>query len=90
MLRVLDKSTHEELLSQPLQTKNKQFKIAVTFLTGYKGIFDVTISIKKFYFAKSVSDEDGSLQITIPQVSYELRSLNNEIKRNFFQRRTLY
>ena len=42
ILIVLDKSTHEERLSQPLQTNNKQFKIAVTFLTGYNGIFNVT------------------------------------------------
>ena len=34
MLSVMDKSTHEEHLSQPLQTNNKQFKIAVTFLSG--------------------------------------------------------
>ena len=27
----MNKTTHEEHLSQPLQTKNKQFKIAVTF-----------------------------------------------------------
>ena len=46
----MDKSTHEEHLSQPLQTNNKQFKIAVTFLTGYNGIFNVTNSINKFYF----------------------------------------
>ena len=34
MLIAMDKSTHEEYLSQPLQTNNKQFKIAVTFQTG--------------------------------------------------------
>ena len=33
MLVVMDKATHEEHLSQPLQT-NKQFKIAIIFLTG--------------------------------------------------------
>ena len=44
----MDKSTHEEHLSQPLQTNNKQFKIAVTFLTGYNGIFNVTNSNKFF------------------------------------------
>ena len=38
---VKDKSTHEEHLSQPLQT-NKKLKIAVTFLTGYNGVFNVT------------------------------------------------
>ena len=44
MLIVMDKSTHEEHLSQTLQTNNKQFKLAVTFLTGYNGIFNVTNS----------------------------------------------
>ena len=33
---------YEEDLSQPLPAKNEQFKLAVTFLTGYKGIFNVT------------------------------------------------
>ena len=42
MIIVRDKSIHEERLSQPLQTNNKQFKIAVTFLNGYNGIFNVT------------------------------------------------
>ena len=35
MLMVMGKSIHEEHSSQPLQTKNKQFKIAITFLGGY-------------------------------------------------------
>ena len=39
---VMDKSTHEEHLSQPLQTYDKQIKTVVTFLSGYKGIFNVT------------------------------------------------
>ena len=80
ILIVMDKSTHEEHLSQPLQTNNKQFKIAVTYLTGFNGIFNVTNSNNKFYFFKSISD-DEDIQITIPQGSYELESLNNEIKR---------
>ena len=41
-LVVMDNSTHAEHLSQPLQTNNKQFKIAVTFLICYNGIFNVT------------------------------------------------
>ena len=81
MLIVMDKSTHEEHLSQPLQTNNKQFKIAVTFLTGYNGIFNVTDKNNKFYFMKSISDEDGYIQITIPPGAYEIESLNKEIKR---------
>ena len=47
ILVVMDKSTHEEHLAQPLQTNNKQFKIGVTFLSAYNGIFNVTNSNKK-------------------------------------------
>ena len=39
VLFLMDKSTHEEHLSQPLHTNNKQFKLAVTFLIVYNGIF---------------------------------------------------
>ena len=81
MLIIMNKSTHEEHLFQTHQTTNKQFKIAVTFLTGYNGIFDVTNSNNKFYFIKSITDENGYIQITIPPAAYELESLNNEIKR---------
>ena len=81
MLVVMDESTHEEHLSQPLQTDNKQFKIAVTFLTGLNGIFNVTNSKIRIYFKKSVTDEDGFIQITLPPGAYEIESLNNEIKR---------
>ena len=52
MLINMDESIHQENLSQPLQTNNKQFKIAFTFLTGYNGIFNVTNSNNKFYFKK--------------------------------------
>ena len=80
MLIVMDQSTHEEHLSQPLQTNNKQFKIAVTFLTGYNGIFNVTNANNKFYFTKSITDDDHII-ITIPPGAYEIESLNNEIKK---------
>ena len=42
MLNVMNESTHEENLLHSLQTNKKQFKIAVTFLTGYNGTFKVT------------------------------------------------
>ena len=77
----MNKCTHEEHLSQPLQTNNKQFKIVVTFLTGYKGFFNVTNPKNKFHFMKSITDEDGFFQTTIPQGAYEIEVLNNEIKR---------
>ena len=81
MLLVMDKSTHEEHLFQPLQTNNKQYKIAITFLTGYNGIFNVTNENNKFYFKKTISDDDVFIKITIPPGAYEIENLNNEIKR---------
>ena len=81
MLIVMDKSTHEEHLSQPLQTNNKQFKIALTILTGYNGIFSLTISHNQFYFMKSITDEDSFVQITIPPGAYERKALDKEMKR---------
>ena len=74
----MDKSTNEEHLSQPLQTNVKQFKIAVTFLTGYNGIFNVTNKIDKFYFTNPANE---IIMITIPHGAYELESLDLEIKR---------
>ena len=62
----MNKYTHEEHLFQPLQMNNRQFKIAITFLTGYNGIFNVTNSNNKFCFVKSIADKNGHVQITIP------------------------
>ena len=81
MLIVMDNSTHEEHLSQPLQTNNEQFKIAVTFLTVYNGSFNVTNSYNKFYLKKTITDGDDFIQITIPPVAYEIESSRNEIRR---------
>ena len=82
MLIVMDKSAHEELSSQPLQTNKKQFKIGVTFLTAYNGIFNVTNSNNKFYFKKTITNKDDFIQTITPPGAYEIESLNNEIKRN--------
>ena len=81
MLIVMDKSTHEEHLFQPLQTNNKQFKIAITFLSAYNGIFNVTSDNNKFYFTKSITDDNHCIMITIPPGAYEIESLDDEIKR---------
>ena len=80
MLIVMDKSTTEEHLCQPLQTNKKQFKIAVTFLTGYNGTFNVTNENNRFYFTTSTSDIESSF-ITISPGAYEIESLDDEIKR---------
>ena len=74
----LHKSTHEEHLFQPFLTCNK-FKIAVTFLTGYNGLFNVTDKNIKFYFVKSLTEV--YIIINIPNRAYELESLNDKIKR---------
>ena len=73
MLLVIDKSTHEEHLSQPLQINNDQFKIAATFLTVCNGIFNLTNSNTKFYSKKTIPDENDYIQITIPPGAYEIR-----------------
>ena len=78
LLNVLDKTAHEEDLFQSLQNIDKQFKIAITFLTAYNGFFKVTNKNNKFYFAKSITDKDGFIQITVPQGAYEIESLNDE------------
>ena len=72
-LVVIDKSTHEEHLNQPLQINNKQFKIAVTFLTGYNGVFNVTNSNNKFYFAESIADQAGFIQTSILAGAYGIQ-----------------
>ena len=81
LLIIMDESTHEGHLSQPLQTNNKHFKIAVTFLSAYNGIFNATKINNKFYFTKSITDDEHYIVITILPGAYEIESLNDEIKR---------
>ena len=83
LLIVMDKSTYAEYLSQPLQTNNKQFNVAVTFLTSYNGIFNLTDSNNKFFFMKTNTVEDGFVKITIPHGAYEIEALDKELKRIF-------
>ena len=78
MLIAMDKSTHEEDLFQPLQTNNKQYKISVTFLNALNGIYNATNSNNKFYFKKTITNEDAFIKIAIPPVAYEIESFNNE------------
>ena len=81
MLVVMDKTAHEEHLSQPLHTNNKQFKIAVTFLTGYNGLFNITNKKNMFYFKKLITDEDDFIRISIIPGAYEIEALHNEIEK---------
>ena len=81
ILIIMNKSIHEEHLSQPLQTNNKQFNVAITFLTAHNGIFNVTNSNNKFYFTKSITDDDHYIMISISPGAYEIEALNDENKR---------
>ena len=71
-------------MSQPLQTNNKQFKIAVTFLSDYNGKYKVLNSNSKPHFTMSNNDEDFDVN-TISKEAYEHESLNDEMKRNIFE-----
>ena len=81
MSKVMDKSTQEEHSAQTLQTNNKRFKMALTFVSAYNGIFNVTNSNNKFYIKKTIINEDF-IQITNSPRAYEIESLDDETKRN--------
>ena len=53
----------------------------MTFLSAYNGIFNVTDSNNKFYFTKSITDDNHFTQITISPGAYEMERLDIEIKR---------
>ena len=78
MLIVMDKSIHELFLNEALQTNNKQFKIAITFLTDYNGIFNITEANNKFSY---ITPEKMIVDIEIPKGAYELEAIDLEIKR---------
>ena len=81
MLIVMNKTTHEELLYQTLETNKKQFEKTLTFVTAYNGIFNITSTNNNFYFAISVPDENGLITVSIPAGAYEIENLSDEIPR---------
>ena len=80
MLVVMQNFTDEENLSQPLQTKDNQFKIAIIILTAYNGIINISSNNKKFHFTVSINGVEFSL-IYNPPRTYELECLNDEVER---------
>ena len=78
ILFIMEKSTDGEHLSQLLKNNNKQFIIAVTFLTGHNGIFIGTNS-----FTRSINDDNFSV-FALPHGAYEIESLNVGIMRIVF------
>ena len=78
---VIDKLTSEKILSQPLQTNIQQLRIAITVLTGYNGIFDVTTRNNINIFI-SVSECFENNAIRIPPATFDVEILIKGIKRN--------
>ena len=76
MAIVIEKAIHEESLSQPLQTDIKLLKIAVTFLTGYNGI--INISFEKFQFITAIDVNDFTETTNSPG-SHELEILMKKL-----------
>ena len=70
---VIDISTHEENLHQPLQTNNKQFKIAVTFLTGYNGVLMLQIQLLSFILRKQLQTMKIFYKLPYHQVLMKLK-----------------
>ena len=75
----MEKSINEEHLSQPLQTKNKQFELAITFLNVHNSIFSI-INKNNNIILIPVYEGAGYNIITIPPGADEIESIKKEIK----------
>ena len=80
MLNATDKSTHEENLSEPLQTRRKQLENAASFLTSYSDIFIVANKTNKTIFISVFEGPENKIIRITPGI-YDLESLNEEIRR---------
>ena len=49
----MEKTTHDEHLSNALHTNIEQFKTSITLLTGFNGRFIITNKYDNFYFIVS-------------------------------------
>ena len=54
-------------------------------MTGYNGIINVTNSNNKVFYAKSITDEDGFIQVTIEQSADKTERLKIESKRTIIE-----
>ena len=82
MLTVMHKPTHEENLSQPLQTSNSNFEVEVTFLTTYNLFLKFDSKNNEIFFLSEFEWAEVNV-FTIPPGAYELESFK-KIKRSFF------
>ena len=49
-----------------MQTYNKKFKIAVTFLNSFRGISNINTRNSKVYFTTKLDEDDSSEIIFLP------------------------
>ena len=81
MLSIMNKSTREEFLQIPLQTNHRKFKVAVTLLTGYNGIFNIIDKNYKFFY---LTHTNMPKEIIIPpdnvKKTDDITSFNTKIK----------
>ena len=69
MLIVMKNSTHEENPIQPLHTNNKDFKVGVTYLTGYNGIQNIIEKNNRFYY---ITPNNLLREIILPPGNYAI------------------
>ena len=53
-------------------------------MSGYYGTFKVTNKNNELYFAESITDKYGFIQVTTKPGAYEVEVLDNETRRSFF------
>ena len=94
VLIVMDETTHEEHLSNALQTNNEQFKTSITLLTCFNGRFIITNKYDKFYFTVSFKHDDFNvISVPLRLTKYSLSTANmNELfsKKDFLQNRKIH
>ena len=77
ILIVMDKFTHEEHLSQPLQTLLESLSLLLPSLSGYFDIFNFKNKKIKIYFTRSINDDDFTKN-SLPIGSSEIENLYDE------------
>ena len=85
LLIAMDTLSIEKHKFHTLQPNQKQIKTAVTFWTGFNGIFDLTSTNTKFFCAKSNTDKYGFIWINNPPCADEIESLNREFEKSIIE-----
>ena len=75
MLIVMVKSTHKEHLSQPLQSNNKQYKISVTFLSGFSVL--LVFTMLQFQIISSISRKQLVTKMVLFKLLYLQELMNS-------------